>query len=63
MKMFIVAVDILVAENGRVFYEQEFRIMARTAEEAEAIVHNKLEMGLEPHFRIKSVVEVLDNED
>lgn len=58
MNYYKVTVEILTAENGRVFYEQEFRIMARTAKDAEAIVHNKLELGLEPHFRIKSVEEV-----
>ena len=60
MKMYEVTVEILTTENGRVFYEQEFHILARTAEEARATVHNKLELGLQPHFRIAGVKEVTE---
>lgn len=53
-KLYNVTVDIKTYDD-RVYNTQHFLIKARDAEEAEAIVHNKMTLSHEPRFEIKEV--------
>ena len=56
-KLYNVTVDIKTYDD-RVYNTQHFLIKARDAEEAEAIVHNKMVFSREPKFEITDVKEV-----
>ncbi len=58
MKTYEVTVEKLMSDGKTVFCEEVYLIMARTPEDARAIVNNKLVMDYEPHFRISVVEEV-----
>ena len=58
MKTYEVTVEKLMYGGDRVYCEEVYPIMARTPEDAWAIVNNKLVMSHEPNFRISSVREV-----
>ena len=56
MKTYEVTVERLMT-NGKPYHTETKRIMAERPDEAEAYVHNALEMSLVPRFRIVKVVE------
>lgn len=57
MKKYDVTVVLLML-NGKIYHEQTYRIMARSREDAEALVYNRMVFSHEPNFRIDSVEEV-----
>lgn len=56
MKTYIVTVERLTCD-GKVYHTESFKIMSHLPEEAQAIVHNQMELNYEPYFRITSVEE------
>ena len=56
MKTYIVTVEKKMVD-GKVYNTNHFRIMANTEEEAQAIVHNAMELHFEPDFEITEVEE------
>lgn len=56
MKTWEVVVERLML-NDKVYHTDTLYIMARTPEEAHAIVHNNYEMSFVPKFRIAKVTE------
>lgn len=57
-KMFKVTVEILMYGCDKVYNTLTFPIKAKDAEEADAIVHNRMVFSHEPRFRIKEVKEM-----
>ncbi len=57
MKKYEVTV-VLLMFNGEIFHEQTFCIMARSREDAEALVYNRMVFSHEPNFKITGVEEV-----
>lgn len=56
LKTYIVTVEKKMVD-GKVYNTNHFRIMANTEEEAQAIVHNAMELHFEPDFEITEVEE------
>lgn len=56
MKEYLVKVERQML-NGKVYHTDTYTIMAPGPEEAQAVVHNSLEMSYEPKFRITEVKE------
>ena len=56
MKEYLVKVERQML-NGKVYHTDTYTIMAPSPEEAQAVVHNSLEMSYEPKFRITEVTE------
>ena len=57
MKLYQVTVERLMY-NNKVYHTDNLTIQAHCPEEAQAIVHNYLELHYEPHFRVTEVTEV-----
>ena len=57
MKAYLVTVDRLTVDN-RIYHSYKYTILAHCEEEANAIVHNYLELHFELNFRISEVKEI-----
>ncbi len=61
MKNYEVTVELLMCDGHTLFCARTYRIMARSPEEAEAVVCNNLAMEYEHFFRIVGIKEVNKN--
>ena len=57
MKTYLVTVEKRMVDD-RPYHTEHYQIMAHCEEEAQAIVHNYLELHYEPNFRVTHVEEV-----
>ena len=57
MKTFLVTVERQTCE-GKTYHTEHYKIMAHCKEEAQAIVHNNMELNYEPYFKVTHVEEL-----